>query len=543
MAADYSVYYTMLLAIGDTFLRIWLLMILSIIVALFLGILAARVKAAGAIIIPITNILQAVPVISFFPIILVFFIKRVGGPLGVNVASDFLIFTALIWNIILGVYEATIHIPEEYFQVSKVYDVGLFSRIRNLYLPASFSHIISNIMPSFASGLFYITLSEVISIGTSNYTVFGVGSLAVSLAAQNQFSQILILIGFLVVAIALNFYFIINPLLNKTANYTFDLNVSDDQHAARKRERNVFVSAIGGRVTQVLSSGVNAVYSVNTIFAGKNATQKRTRKLHMSERALNIIVGSVLVLVFGLSAYLVAIAGFGTAFVIYLTNLSVLWQLLVATAFDLLRIAIVFLVSFLIMVPLAIYFGSKGSSGRLGTGVFQVIYSIPAPILFPLIVVYLTPKLSLFFGESLAYNFDVLLVTFLSAAAYIFFNVYGTATAIPRDLKLVTTTFNIKGFRKFRYLSFPAIIPGLITGSIAAFGSYWGGLMIGEYTKIGGKTYSVGNGLMMLITKGIAQGNLLFVDAIDLFMVFLIVIITYLLWMRLYKYSEKKFSS
>ena len=38
------------------------------------------------------------------------------------------------------------------------------------------------------------------------------------------------------VAIALNFYFIINPLLNKTANYTFDLNVSDDQHAARKRE-------------------------------------------------------------------------------------------------------------------------------------------------------------------------------------------------------------------------------------------------------------------------------------------------------------------
>jgi NitT/TauT family transport system permease protein len=134
-------------------------------------------------------------------------------------------------------------------------------------------------------------------------------------------------------------------------------------------------------------------------------------------------------------------------------------------------------------------------------------------------------------------------VTFLSAAAYIFFNVYGTATAIPRDLKLVTKTFNIKGFRKFRYLSFPAIIPGLITGSVAAFGSYWGGLMIGEYTQIGGKTYSVGNGLMMLITKGIAEGNLLFVDAIDLFMVFLIVIITYLLWMRLYKYSEKRFSA
>jgi ABC-type anion transport system duplicated permease subunit len=132
---------------------------------------------------------------------------------------------------------------------------------------------------------------------------------------------------------------------------------------------------------------MNAVYSVNTIFAGKNATQKKARKLHMSERSLNIIVGTVLVFIFGLSAYLVAVAGFGAAVVDYLTNLSVLWQLLVATAFDLLRIAIVFMASFLIMVPLAIYFGSRGSSGRLGTGVFQVIYSIPAPILFPLIVV------------------------------------------------------------------------------------------------------------------------------------------------------------
>ncbi len=517
-------------------------MILSIIVALFMGILAARIKAAGAIIIPVTNILQAVPVISFFPIILVFFIRRIGGPLGVSAAADFLIFTALIWNIILGVYEATIHIPEEYFQVSKVYNMSLFSRIRYLYLPASFPHIISNIMPSFASGLFYITLSEVISIGSIHYTVFGVGSLAVSLAAHEQFAQILILIGFLIVAIALNFYFIINPLLKKTTSYTFDLNLPEEQQKTGRRERNVFVSAIGGRVTQVLTSGVNAVYSLNSIIANRDPTQKKTRRFRISERALNIIVGAILLFIFGVSVYFVAIAGFGAAFVVYLTNLSVLWQLTVATAYDLLRIAIVFLVSFLTMVPMAIYFGSKGSSGRVGTGIFQIVYSIPAPILFPLIVVYLTPFLSGIIGETLAYNFNVLLVTFLSAAAYIFFNVYGTATTIPRDLKLVTRTFNIKGFRRMRYLSFPAIIPGLITGSVAAFSSYWGGLMIGEYTTIGGKTYSVNNGLMMLITKGIAEGNLLFVDAIDVFMVFLIVIITYLLWMRLYKYSEKRFS-
>ncbi len=541
MAVNAYTYIVMVYAIADTFLRIWLLMILSIVIALFLGILAARIKAAGAIIIPITNILQAVPVISFFPIILVFFIKRVGGQTGVDLASDFLIVTALLWNIILGVYEAIIHIPEEYFQVSKAYDVSLFSRIRNLYLPASYPHVISNVMPSFSSGLFYITLSEVITIGTSNYQVFGVGSLAVNYAANDQFSQILLLIGFLIVAIALNFYFIIDPLLKRSSKFTFDLNVPEENEV-RRREPNVFISAIGGRITQVISSGVNAVYSMNRMSSNRDSAPRKSRRLRMSERSLNIIVGGILLTISGLAVYFVALAGFGAAFLTYLVDLSTLGQLTVAAAIDLLRIAIVFGVTFITMVPLAMYLGRRGRSGRLGTGIFQIIYSVPAPILFPLIVVYLTPRLAVFMGDALAYNFNVLLVTFLSAAAYIFFNVYGSAASIPRDLDLVTRTFSIKGFRKIRYLTFPGIIPGLITGSMAAFGSYWGGLMVGEYARIGGKTYSVGNGLMMLISKGIATDNLLFVDAIDLFMVFMIVIITYLLWMRLYRYSQKRYS-
>lgn len=541
MAADPYTYIIMVYAIADTFLRIWLLMLLSIGIALFLGILAARIKAAGAIIIPITNILQAVPVISFFPIILVFFIKRVGGAAGVGFASDFLIVTALLWNIILGVYEAIIHIPEEYFQVSKVYDVSIFSRIKNLYLPASYPHVISNIMPSFSSGLFYITLSEVISIGTSNYQVFGVGSVAVNLAANDQFSQILLLIGFLIVAIALNFYFIIDPLLKRSAKYRFE-QYAPEQVKVRRKEPNMFVSALGSRISQVARSGVNAVYSLNRIITNKEGAPRRARRLRMSERSLNIIVGVILAFIVGVAVYFVALAGFGAAFMTYLTDLSVLWQLTVAALVDLLRIGIVFSVSFLTMVPLAMYLGRRGTSGRLGTGIFQIIYSVPAPILFPLIVVYLTPRLSVFIGPALAYNFNVLLVTFLSAAAYIFFNVYGSAASIPQDLELVTRTFGIKGARKVRYLTFPGIVPGLITGSMAAFGSYWGGLMVGEYARIGGHTYSVGNGLMMLISKGIATDNLLFVDAIDLFMVFIIVIITYLLWMRLYKFSQKKFS-
>ncbi len=515
-------------------------MLLSIGIALVLGVFAARVKSAGAIIIPITDILEAVPVISFFPIILVFFIERIGGFMGVELASDFLIITALLWNIILGVYEATTHIPEEYFQLSEAYDLGLISKIRNLYMPAAYPHIISNIMPSFSSGLFYITLSEVISIGSENYTVFGVGSLAVQFAATSSFFMIGVLILFLMIAIALNYYFIINPLILRAHEFAFDTTSTEE--GRKKRETNVFVSAIGSRITHVLSSRVGALY-LTLNGSDRNSAEKPRRRIRISEKQLNLLAGVILLSLTGIAVLVAADTGFTVAFLEYLTNTGTLFQLAVATGFDLLRILIVFLFSFIAMVPIAMYFGRRGRSGRFGTGIFQIIYSIPAPILFPVIVEFLTPNLAVYIGSGMAYEFDVLLVTFLSAAAYIFFNVYGAAVSIPRELEVITQTYSIKGWKKTKYLTFPGIIPGLITGSMAAFGSYWGGLMVGEYTRVGGKTYSVDNGLMLLIDKGIATGNLIFVDAIDLFMVFIIVLITYFVWMRLYRYSQKRFSA
>ncbi|MEM0158435.1 MAG: ABC transporter permease subunit [Thermoplasmataceae archaeon] len=529
----------MLYAILLTFTRIWLLMVASIGLALFLGILSARVKIAGAIIIPITDVLEAVPVVSFFPIILVFFIVRVGGPIGVELAVDFLIITALIWNLILGVYQAVSHIPKENIDMAKVYHLTLGSRLRYLYLPSSYHQIVANIMPSFASALFYITLSEVIPIGTKIYGVFGVGSLAFKFAADSQFSDIGILIILLILAIGLNYYLIINPLIKASKKYVFDVTIKPPEE--QKRQRDPFINAIGGRITQVVSARLTAVNSLN--FARKTANNKNSRRRHkISDTWLNIISGVILLSFTGIAIYLVAISGFAAAFDQYLTNAEFIFRLFVAAAYDLFRIVIVFIVSLLTMVPLALYSARKGGSGRALTGIFQVIYSIPAPILLPLIIEYITPAMSSVLGFGLAFNFDVLLVTFLSAAAYLYFNVYGSALSIPYELKAVAHTFRITGLKRFRYLSLPGVVPGLITGSMAAFGSYWGGLQVSEYVSIGNHVYSVGNGLMMLINKYLDEGDLLRVDAIDIFMVIIIVALSFLLWMRLYKYSQKRFT-
>ena len=531
-------YLTIIYAILLTFGRIGLVLIISVFLALIFGVLSARVRAAEAIIIPITDVLEAVPVVSFFPIILVFFIVRIGGSFGTELAVDFLLVTAVLWNLILGVYQSVLHIPKEYESVTKVYGIGILGKLRRLYAPAAFPSIVANIMPSFASALFYITLTEVITIGNKNYAVFGVGTLSVQLANVGNYTGIVILIMFLIVAIALTFYFVINPLIKIAEKYKFESNMPDVGKA--RRRQNAFVTVIGERINQVIGSTQSAISVVNRNIPRREHDARRPIKF--SDRVLNIMVGATLLTILIITLYFVADAGFSSAFTTYILNPYYLKIFGIATLYDLARIAIVFAISLGTMVPLAVFFGRRKVSGRLSTGIFQVLYSIPSPVLLPLIIIFLTPELSVFLGEGLAFNADVMLIAYLSAASYIFFNVYGSAISIPNELEVVAKTYKFKPGMKIKYLSFPAIVPGLITGSMSAIGSYWGGLLVAEYVTFNGKTFAVRHGLMLLISKAIASGNLVYADAIDIFMVIIVVILTFVAWMRLYRYSEKRFT-
>ncbi|HKJ96989.1 MAG TPA: hypothetical protein VJ944_04540, partial [Thermoplasmataceae archaeon] len=61
-------------------------------------------------------------------------------------------------------------------------------------------------------------------------------------------------------------------------------------------------------------------------------------------------------------------------------------------------------------------------------------------------------------------------------------------------------------------------------------------------TVVGDTHYSVSTGLMAMLDKAIATNNLLEADAIDIFMVVIIVAISFLLFRRLYSYSKRKYT-
>ena len=99
--------------------RMFVALAVSFIVAIIVGITAARKPLASRIIIPIIDILQSVPILGFFPAAIAFFITLFSGsPIGVELAAIFLIFTSMVWNMIFAVYESVLSIPPELMETS-----------------------------------------------------------------------------------------------------------------------------------------------------------------------------------------------------------------------------------------------------------------------------------------------------------------------------------------------------------------------------------------------------------------------------------------
>src|SRR5215472_17382251 len=120
--------------------RMFAAMAISFLVALIVGIIAARKPLGAKILIPIIDILQSVPILGFFPAAIAVFITLFNGsPIGVEIAAIFLIFTSMVWNMIFAVYESVLSIPVELLETARAHRASSLLQFRRLFVPASIS--------------------------------------------------------------------------------------------------------------------------------------------------------------------------------------------------------------------------------------------------------------------------------------------------------------------------------------------------------------------------------------------------------------------
>ncbi|MEM0157517.1 MAG: sugar ABC transporter permease, partial [Thermoplasmataceae archaeon] len=194
----------MFLAVLATAGRVLGLMLASVVVGWFLSYQAIRSKTFENVYIAAIEVFESVPVISFFPIVLALFVLGVGGPIGVELAADFLVFTAVVWNIWMAEYQAFKTVPREMLEVSQNFRFGLLNKLRYIYIPFSVPRISANLFPSVSDGFFYITVSEVFAVGIHTYRTFGVGTILDTYIAQSLWTYVLetfIVLGLVVVVV------------------------------------------------------------------------------------------------------------------------------------------------------------------------------------------------------------------------------------------------------------------------------------------------------------------------------------------------------
>jgi NitT/TauT family transport system permease protein len=109
---------------------------LSLIFALGYGYLAANSRRAEIVLIPLLDILQSIPVLSFLPGVMLAMVALFPHrQIGVELGSVLLIFTGQVWNIAFSFYSSLKTAPRELKEAARIYRFGNWQRFAQLDLP------------------------------------------------------------------------------------------------------------------------------------------------------------------------------------------------------------------------------------------------------------------------------------------------------------------------------------------------------------------------------------------------------------------------
>jgi NitT/TauT family transport system permease protein len=522
---------------GYSLLRMLLAYLLSLIFTLVYGHIAATSKRASIVMVPLLDILQSIPILSFLPAVVLALVAAFpNSNVGLELASVILIFTSQAWNMTFSFYHAARTLPADLKEVASIARLRPWQRFLQLEVPASMIGLIWNSMMSWAGGWFFLMASEQFTLGPKagqSFELPGLGSYL--LAAANKGNTLALLLGLatLILLIILLDFFFWRPLVAWADK--FKIEMSSEADPPTSPVLNVLRrSALIGNINKHVFSPIGSflVVILNRLQPLPDDTAVPEKFQPTARFTVKRIIGYVLALlacvfvIYGLWLMIhlllqVAPAEWGTLFVAAIaTWLRTMAALLIGVAWT---------------VPVGVAIGLSARWSRRLQPVVQVIASIPATALFPVLLLALV---GLPGGLSLAAVFLMLLGT----QWYILFNVIAGAMAIPNDLKEATTIYHVTRWRRWRTLIIPAIFPYLITGLLTASGGAWNASIVSEYVQFNGKTISADPGLGAEIAQAASSGNFAQLLAGTLLMAAVVVVINRVLWKRLYALAERRYT-
>jgi NitT/TauT family transport system permease protein len=502
---------------------------LSLGFALGYGYLAASSRRAEVILIPLLDILQSIPVLSFLPGVMLAMVALFPHrQLGVELGSILLIFTGQVWNIAFSFYSSLKTEPRELKEAARIYRFGNWQRFVELDLPFSTIGLVWNSMMSVAGGWFFLMACEMFVLGDRDFRLPGLGSYLQTAAGNGDTRAILWGLAAMVAVIILLDQLVWRPVIVWADKFKFEQveSASAEVPALMRLIGRASLVIRGYRfVLRPIVNWLTLTFATSARRAAATLSvplpkQERTRRWLLYALAATILVG-------------LGVAVFHAGRELSDLHRQDYFDLLHSAVLTFVRVNASLLVGALWTVPVGVAIGSNARLARIAQPLAQLAASIPATALFPVILLFL---IRLHGGLEIA----AMLLMLLGTQWYILFNVIAGAMAIPTDLKEAARVFRFGDFDRWRYLILPAIFPYLITGMVTASGGAWNASIVAEYFHFQGKIVSTA-GLGSTISRASDSGRFDVLLAATLIMATVVVLINRLLWRRLYRLASSRF--
>ncbi|HEY6770304.1 MAG TPA: ABC transporter permease subunit [Candidatus Sulfotelmatobacter sp.] len=508
---------------GYSLLRIAFAYFLSLAFTLVYGYVAAYNPRAERFMIPLLDVLQSIPVLSFLPGVMLAMVALFPGrQLGVEAGAILLIFTGQVWNMAFSFYASLKSVPKDMREAAIIYKFSWWQRFIEMELPFSAIGLVWNSMMSVAGGWFFLMACEMFVLGSRDFRLPGLGSYLQTAASAGDTRSILLGVATMIAVIVLLDQFIWRPVIAWAEKF---------------------------KVEQVESTDVPHSWVLNFIQRSRSLSKLRNKTVRpWSERLMLYFshprptvepkesAGWKTWLLRGVGVLLLILVGYGVVRVaIILSGLQKveLQEAGIGLGATFLRVNLALLIGALWTIPAGVAIGFNPRLARIAQPLAQIAASVPATALFPVVLLLLIRV-----GGGLGLGSILLLL--LGTQWYILFNVIAGAIAIPTDLKECCSVFHLKGIERWKKLILPGIFPYLITGLVTASGGAWNASIIAEYFHFKGHIYTTA-GLGATISQATDSGNFDLLLAATMIMAAAVVTMNRLVWRRLYALAETRF--
>ena len=496
--------------------------VLSFIFTLIYGHIAAYNPHAERVLIPLLDVLQSVPILSFLPVVLLGLSTILPQAFAVELTAIVLIFTSQVWNMTFAWYQSLTTIPKELREASSIFRFSWWQRFTTLEFPFGAPTLVWNSMMSWAGGWFFLMAAEMFTLGERDFRLPGLGAFLQTAADAGDLTAIGWGLFCLVLVIIMLDQLVWRPLLVWSGRFRLEFVERDDEPTSFFYDlfhRSVLVAWLG--------RGFRRLNGLVERWVGQRPADKvpaEDEERRRSGRGLIVLVATIILTGWGL---------FNGVRLLFNVSFAQWGEILLGIAATFGRVGVAVSIAVLWTVPVGVWIGTRRKLAAVLQPVVQILASIPATALFPVLVLAL---LALPGGIDLA----AITLMMLGTQWYILFNVIAGVNAIPQDLRFTSDLLQLHGWRRWRTLILPGLFPYLITGLITASGGAWNASVVAEYVVFNQQTYRT-IGIGATIAAATNTGDFAELFAATLTMVVTVVIINRLVWRRLYQLAADRY--